>query len=79
VSYKRFKLDARFNYSMGGDVYNYLRSQMRVQPVHEPDHKSLVSLAGGRSGYRCARITFQDPMGNSRSATVGSKMAHISA
>ena len=30
LSYKRFKLDARFNYSMGNDVYNYQRSQLEA-------------------------------------------------
>ena len=28
VAYKRFRLEARFNYSVGNDVYNYMRSQL---------------------------------------------------
>ncbi|MBM6992488.1 MAG: SusC/RagA family TonB-linked outer membrane protein [Prevotella sp.] len=67
LSYKRFKLDARFNYSMGGDVYNYMRSQLESGSRFMNQTTHLVSrwqVEGQVTDV--PRITFQDPMGNSR-------------
>lgn len=67
LSYKRFKLDARFNYSMGGDVYNYLRSQLEGGSRFMNQTTNLMSrwqVEGQTTDV--PRITFQDPMGNSR-------------
>jgi len=67
VSYKRFKLDARFNYSFGGDVYNYMRSQLEggSRFMNQTNHLlSRWQVEGQVTDV--PRITFQDPMGNSR-------------
>lgn len=67
LSYKRFKLDARFNYRLGGDVYNYMRSQLEGGSRFMNQTTHLVSrwqIEGQETDV--PRITFQDPMGNSR-------------
>lgn len=67
LSYKRFKLDARFNYSMGGDVYNYLRSQLEGGCRFMNQTTNLLSRWQVEGQVtEVPRITFQDPMGNSR-------------
>lgn len=67
MSYKRFKLDVRFNYSLGGDVYNYMRSQLEggSRFMNQTNHLlSRWQVEGQVTDV--PRITFQDPMGNSR-------------
>jgi TonB-linked SusC/RagA family outer membrane protein len=67
VAYKRFKLDARFNYSMGGDVYNYMRSQLEGGSRFMNQTTNLITrwqVEGQVTDV--PQITFQDPMGNSR-------------
>lgn len=67
LAYKRFKLDARFNYSLGGDVYNYLRSQLENGSRFMNQTTNLVSrwqVEGQVTDV--PQISFQDPMGNSR-------------
>ena len=67
VSYKRFKLDARFNYSMGNDVYNYQRSQLEAGSRFMNQTTALNrrwQMEGQQTDI--PQITFQDPMGNSR-------------
>lgn len=67
LSYKRFKLDINLNYSLGNDVYNYMRSQL------EGGNRFLnQTLAVTRRWQTEGQVTdmpkatFQDPMGNSR-------------
>ena len=67
LSWKRFKMDVRFNYSLGNDVYNYLRSQL------EGGSRFMNQTTAMQRRWQVEgqitdipRITFQDPMGNSR-------------
>ena len=67
LAWKRFKLDVRFNYSLGNDVYNYMRSQLESGSRF----MNQTTAINRRWQYEnqqtdIPRITFQDPMGNSR-------------
>mgnify|MGYP002624719753 CR=1 FL=1 len=67
VGWKRFKLDVRFNYSLGNDVYNYMRSQLESGSRFLNQTTALMSrwqIEGQQTDV--PKITFQDPMGNSR-------------
>ena len=67
VAWKRLKLDVRFNYSLGGDVYNYLRSQLEGGSRFLNQTTAMLrrwQVEGQQTDI--PRITFQDPMGNSR-------------
>ena len=67
LSYKRFKLDARFNYSLGNDVYNYQRSQLEAGSRFM-NQTTAMNRRWQMEGQQTdiPQITFQDPMGNSR-------------
>lgn len=67
LTYKRFRLEARFNYSVGNDVYNYMRSQLEGGSRFMNQTTALNSRwqAEGQQ-TSVPRATFQDPMGNSR-------------
>ena len=67
LTYKRLTLDVRFNYSLGNDVYNYMRSQL------EGGSRFMNQTTAMQRRWQVEgqdtdipRITFQDPMGNSR-------------
>jgi len=67
VSYNRFKLDIRFNYSIGNDVYNYMRSQLEGGSRFMNQTTNLNGrwqVEGQQTSV--PRVTFQDPLGNSR-------------
>lgn len=67
VSYKRLKLDVRFNYSLGNDVYNYQRSQLEGGSRFMNQTTNLLArwqVEGQQTDV--PKATFQDPMGNSR-------------
>ena len=66
-AYKRLKLDLRFNYSMGNDVYNYMRSQLEGGSRFMNQSTAMIRRwqVEGQS-TDIPQITFQDPMGNSR-------------
>ena len=67
VSFKRFKLDVNFNYSLGNDIYNYMRSQLEGGSRFMNQTTALLrrwQVEGQQTDV--PRITFQDPMGNSR-------------
>ena len=67
VSYKHLKLDLRFNYSLGNDVYNYQRSQLEGGNRFMNQTTALIrrwQVEGQVTDI--PQITFQDPMGNSR-------------
>lgn len=67
LSYKRIRLDVNFNYSLGNDAYNYLRSQL------EGGNRFMnqsVAMAN-RWSYEgqvtdMPTVTWEDPMGNAR-------------
>ena len=67
VAYKRFKLDVCFNYSLGNDVYNYMRSQLEGGSRFMNQTTAMLrrwQVEGQQTDV--PRITFQDPLGNSR-------------
>ena len=67
LSYKRLKLDLRFNYSSGNDVYNYQRSQLESGSRFMNQTTAMLrrwQVEGQQTDI--PQITFQDPMGNSR-------------
>ena len=67
IAWKRLKLDVRFNYSLGNDVYNYMRSQLEGGSRFMNQTTALKHRwqAEGQE-TEIPKITFQDPMGNSR-------------
>jgi hypothetical protein len=67
VAWKRLKLDMRFNYSVGNDVYNYMRAQLEGGSRFMNQSTALQrrwQVEGQQTDI--PRITFQDPMGNAR-------------
>jgi len=67
LAYKRLKLDVRFNYTLGNDVFNYQRSQL------EGGQRFMNQTTALNRRWQVEgqitdipQITFQDPMGNSR-------------
>ena len=67
LSWKRLRLDVRFNYSLGNDVYNYMRSQL------EGGNRFMNQTTAMLRRWQVEdqqtdvpRITFQDPLGNAR-------------
>ncbi len=67
VAWKRLKLDVRFNYSLGNDVYNYMRSQLEGgQRFMNQTTAMLRRWQAEGQQTDIPRITFQDPMGNAR-------------
>ncbi len=67
VGYKRFRLDVNFNYSLGNDVYNYMRQQME-SGSRFMNQTTAMTTRWQTEGQQTSipRATFQDPMGNSR-------------
>lgn len=66
LSYKRLTLDLGFNYSLGNDVYNYMRQQLESGSRFMNQTTALLS----RWSYEgqqtdIPRASFSDPMGNS--------------
>ena len=67
VAWKRFKLDVRFNYSLGNDVYNYMRSQLESGSRFMNQTTALLHRWQAEEQVTdIPKITFQDPMGNAR-------------
>ena len=67
VAWKRLRLDVQFNYSLGNDVYNYMRAQLESGSRFMNQTTALNKrwqVEGQQTDV--PRITFQDPMGNSR-------------
>ena len=67
LTWKHFTLDVRFNYSLGNDVYNYMRSQLEGGNRFMNQSTAMVNrwqMEGQETNM--PRATFQDPMGNSR-------------
>ena len=67
MAYKRFRLDVGFNYSLGGDVYNYQRSQLEGGSRFM-NQTTAITRRWQTEGHvtDIPRVTFLDPMGNSR-------------
>ena len=67
LAWKRLKLDMRFNYCVGNDVYNYMRQQLESGSRFMNQSTALQrrwQVEGQQTDV--PQITFQDPMGNSR-------------
>ena len=67
LNWKRLKLDLRFNYSLGNDVYNYMRMQLESGSRFMNQTTALNrrwQMEGQQTDI--PKITFQDPMGNAR-------------
>ena len=67
MAYKHLKLDLRFNYSLGNDVYNYQRSQLEGGSRFMNQTTAMLrrwQVEGQVTDI--PQITFQDPLGNSR-------------
>lgn len=67
VQYRRLRLDVRFNYSLGNDIYNYTRQQLESGSRFMNQTTALArrwQMEGQQTDI--PRLTFQDPMGNSR-------------
>lgn len=67
LSYKRLRLDINFNYSVGNDIYNYMRSQLEGGSRFMNQTTALTQRwqAEGQT-TSIPKASFQDPMGNSR-------------
>ena len=66
LSYKNITLDLGFNYSLGGDVYNYMRHQLEAGSRFMNQTTAML----GRWAYEghvtdMPRATYDDPLGNS--------------
>ena len=67
MAYKRFRLDVNLNYSLGNDVYNYLRSQLEAGSRFMNQTTTLTRRWQTEGQLTdVPRATFQDPMGNAR-------------
>ena len=67
LSYKRIRLDVNFNYSLGNDAYNYLRSQLEGGNRFMNQSVAMVN----RWSYEgqvtdMPTVMWEDPMGNAR-------------
>ena len=67
VAWKRLKLDVNMNYSLGNDVFNYLRQQLE-SGTRFMNQTTAMTRRWQTEGQQTdvPRATFQDPMGNSR-------------
>lgn len=67
LQYKHFKLDMRFNYSLGNDVFNYQRMQLE-NGSRFMNQTTAMNRRWQVEGQKTdiPQISFQDPMGNSR-------------
>ena len=67
MAYKRLRLDVNFNYSLGNDVFNYLRQQME-SGSRFMNQSTAMTRRWQTEGQTTdmPRVAFQDPMGNSR-------------
>ena len=67
LAWKHFKLDVRFNYSLGNDVYNYMRSQLE-SGSRFMNQTTAMTNRWQKEGQQTdmPKVAFQDPMGNAR-------------
>lgn len=67
LSYKRIRLDVGFNYSVGGDVYNYVRSQLEGGSRFMNQSSAMLGRWTAEGQVTdVPKATFGDPMGNAR-------------
>lgn len=67
LAWKRFKLDINFNYSVGNDVFNYMRQQLESGSRFMNQTLAMTQRWQNEGQVTTVpKATFQDPMGNSR-------------
>ena len=67
IAYKRLRLDLNFNYSLGNDVYNYMRQQLESGSRFMNQTLAMTNRWQNEGQVTSMpKVTFQDPMGNSR-------------
>ena len=65
--WRRWELDAHFGFQIGGDIYNYQRSQLEsLSSLHNQSRNVLNRWRGEGQVTSVPRATYDDPMGNSR-------------
>ncbi len=67
LSWKKLTLDVNFNYSLGGEVYNYMRQQLESGSRFMNQTTAMLSrwsMEGQQTDM--PKATYNDPMGNSR-------------
>ena len=67
LSWKQLTLDVNFNYSLGGDVFNYMRQQLETGSRFMNQTTAMLNrwTTEGQE-TNIPRATYGDPMGNSR-------------
>ncbi len=65
LSWKRLRLDVNFNYSVGGDVFNYVRQQLESGSRFFNQSQAMLGrwTAEGQA-TDMPRVTYGDPLGN---------------
>lgn len=67
LAYKRLRLDVNFSYSLGNDVYNYMRSQLESGSRFMNQTVAMSRRWHGEGHVTdIPQLSFQDPMGNAR-------------
>lgn len=67
MAWKHLRLDVNFNYSLGNDVYNYMRQQMESGSRFMNQTTAMTRRWQNEGQVTdIPRATFQDPMGNAR-------------
>ncbi len=67
MQYRRFKLTANFNFSLGNDVYNYTRSQLENMSSYTNQTENVLNRWRTDGDVTAMpRATYGDPLGNSR-------------
>lgn len=67
IGYKGFTLDALFSYSVGNDVYNYLRATLESGSDYSNQTKAMLNRWTSEGQYTLMpKAYYGDPMGNAR-------------
>ncbi len=67
LNWKRLTLDVNFNYSLGGDVYNYMRQQLESGSRFMNQSTAILNRwTNEGQATTVPKATYGDPMGNSR-------------
>ena len=66
VSYKMFELSTLFNYSLGNDIYNYVRQQLTSMDSYANQSTDVISKRWepGKTDATLPELSYGDPEGN---------------
>lgn len=65
LSFKNFELSALFNYTMGNDVYNYVRNRTEAMDSYANQSKTVLNRwTPSHKGTSVPRASYGDPAGN---------------